>query len=372
MIYLDNTATTPLLPEIIDEMNRIFKQAWGNPSSVHSIGQIAKAELENARNSIASDLSAKSSELFFISSATEGIGLMIPNIIKKNQIQHIITSPIEHSAVLKTIQNCKSVELHMLDLDENGGLKLSNLEEKLTHCKGNKLVVLMHANNEIGTLLPLKKVSELCLQYDALFFCDMVQTIGKYDISFSKVSVDFAVASAHKFHGPKGAGILYIKSGRNYPPMIYGGGQERNMRSGTENVPAIAGMAKALELAKKDLNSRSQHIQHLKSHFIEHIKTEIPEIKFNGNSQKGGLYTLINISLPLKISREILNIKLDLAGLAASQGSACASGVMKNSSVIQHIYGEDRNALRLSFSFLNTIHEIEQAVDILKNIVNKK
>ncbi|MDD2411769.1 MAG: cysteine desulfurase family protein [Bacteroidales bacterium] len=372
MIYLDNTATTPLLPEVIDEMNRIFKQAWGNPSSIHSIGQIAKAELESARNTIASVLSAKSSEIYFTASATEGIGLMIPNIIKKNQIQHIITSPIEHSAVLKTIQHCESVEVHMLDLDKNGAFKLSNLEDKLSHCKGNKLVVLMHANNEIGTLLPFKKVSELCLQYEALLFCDMVQTIGKYDISFSKTNVDFAVASAHKFHGPKGAGILYIKSGRNYPPMIFGGGQEREMRSGTENVPAIAGMAKAIELAKKDLTSRSQHIQHLKSYFTERIKEEIPDIKFNGNSQNGGLYTLINISLPLKISPEVLNMKLDMAGLSASQGSACSSGVMKNSSVIQYLYGENRNALRLSFSFLNTIHEIEQAVDILKNIVHKK
>lgn len=372
MIYLDNTATTPLLPEVIDEMNRIFKQAWGNPSSIHSIGQIAKAELENARNMIASVVSAKSSEIYFTASATEGIGLMIPNIIKKNQIQHIITSPIEHSAVLKTIKNCESVEIHMLDLDKDGALKIDDLEDKLSHCIGNKLVVLMHANNEIGTLLPLKKASELCVQYDALLFCDMVQTIGKYDISFSKTNVDFAVASAHKFHGPKGAGILYIKSGKNYPPMIYGGGQEREMRSGTENVPAIAGMAKALELAQKELSSRSQHIQHLKSHFIERIKEEIPEIKFNGNSQNGGLYTLINIFLPIKISPEILNMKLDIAGLAGSQGSACASGVMKNSSVIRHIYGEDRNALRLSFSFLNTIHEIEQAVDILRKIIHKK
>ncbi len=370
MIYFDNAATTRLLPEVIGEMNRIFNEVWGNPSSIHSIGQIAKSELENARNTIANILSAKSSEIFFTSSATEAISLMIPNIVEKNKIDHIISSPIEHSAVKKTIKNISTAETHLLDLKEDGEINIDNLESKLKTLTGNKLVILMHANNEIGTLLPLKKVSELCSQYQALIFCDMVQTIGKYDINFEHTHIDFAVASAHKFHGPKGSGLLYVKSGKNYPPMIYGGGQERNLRSGTENLPAIVGMSMALKLAVEVRESRFQHISALKTQFINELKNVFPDIKFHGNSDISGLYSLVNISLPAHLSPEIINMKLDLQGFAASQGSACSSGILKKSAVISHLYGENKNALRISFSYLNTFEEVAQSVKIISQILH--
>jgi cysteine desulfurase len=370
MIYFDNAATTPLLPEVIGEMNRIFNEVWGNPSSIHSIGQIAKSELENARNNIANLLSAKSSEIYFTSSATEAISLMIPNIIQKNNITKIISSPIEHSAVLKTIANTAIQSVQMVELNPDGSIILEDLEQKLKEDPESSLVILMHANNEIGTLLPLKKVSELCKQHHALFFCDMVQTIGKYDINFEHTHIDFAVASAHKFHGPKGSGLLYIKSGKNYPPMIYGGGQERNLRSGTENLPAIVGMSMALKLAVEVRESRFQHISALKTQFINELKNIFPDIKFHGNSNISGLYSLVNISLPAHLSPEIINMKLDLHGLAASQGSACSSGILKKSAVISHLYGENKNALRISFSYLNTFEEVAQSVKIISQILH--
>ena len=370
MIYFDNVATTPLLPEVIGEMNRILNEVWGNPSSIHKIGQQAKAELENARNNIAQILSAKSSEIFFTSSATEAISLMIPIIVEKNKIDHIISSPIEHSAVKKTIKNISTAESHMIDLKEDGEINLEDLESKLALLSGNKLVVLMHANNEIGTLLPLKKVSELCSQYQALIFCDMVQTIGKYDINFEHTHIDFAVASAHKFHGPKGAGLLYIKSGKKYPPLIHGGGQERDMRSGTENLPAIVGMSTALILASQNRIERQNHIANLKAQFINELKLSIPEIEFHGNSDKEGLYTLVNIALPNQISSEILNMKLDIHGLAASQVSACSSGVLNKSAVITLLYGEEKNSLRISFSYLNTFEEVTKSVKIISQIIH--
>lgn len=369
MIYFDNAATTPLLPEVIGEMNRIFKNVWGNPSSVHTVGQIAKSELENSRNTIANILSAKNSEIFFTSSATEAISLMIPTIVNNNKIEHIISSPIEHSAVKKTLKSISTAQTHILDLKEDGEINLEDLESKLTLLSGNKLVVLMHANNEIGTLLPLKKVSELCTQHQALFFCDMVQTVGKYDINFENIHIDFAAASAHKFHGPKGAGFLYIKSGKKYPPLIHGGGQERDMRSGTENLPAIVGMTSALKLAIDNKESRFQHITALKTQFINELKALYPDMKFHGKSDKNGLYTLVNMALPSQLSSEIINMKLDLHGLAASQGSACSSGVMKKSAVISHLYGENTNALRISFSHLNTFEEVAESVKIISQIL---
>lgn len=370
MIYFDNAATTQLLPEVLDEMNRVFKEAWGNPSSVHTLGQKAKVELDNAREKVAGLLSAKTSEIFFTSSATEGIGLMLPNIIQTDHIQHVITSSIEHAAVLKTLNNIKGIEIHYVKLLTDGSVDLSDLYEKLEKIAGSKLVVLMHANNEIGNLLPVKKVSELCKKFNALFFVDMVQTIGKYKLDLSELNVDFAVASGHKFHGPKGSGLLFIKSGRVYPPILFGGSQERNMRSGTENVPAIAGFAKALEIAMSEINNRIEYVSELKQYFVQKLKSEIPVVKFNGSSEQDGLYTILNISIPTKLSNEMLNIKFDMEGVAMSQGSACSSGVNKPSAVIHQLYGDDRNAIRFSFSKYNTKSEVDRVMQVIHYVIN--
>lgn len=370
MIYFDNAATTQILPEVLDEMNRVFKEAWGNPSSVHTLGQKAKVELDNAREKIAGLLSAKTSEIFFTSSATEGIGLMLPNIIQTDHIQHVITSSIEHAAVLKTLNNIKGIEIHYVKLLTDGSVDLSDLYEKLEKIAGSKLVVLMHANNEIGNLFPVKKVSDLCKEFNALLFVDMVQTVGKYKIALDSLNIDFAVASGHKFHGPKGVGMLFVKSGKAYPPLLFGGSQERNMRAGTENTPAIAGFAKALEIAMSEIDNQIKNISDLKSYFVQKLKSEIPNVKFNGSSAEEGLYSILNVSLPTKLSNELLNIKFDMAGIAVSQGSACSSGVNKPSSVIQQLYGENRNAIRFSFSKFNTMDEVDKVVDFILILTN--
>ncbi len=369
MIYFDNAATTPTLPEVLNEMHRVASEAWGNPSSVHSIGQKAKFEIDNAREKVANLLSAKPSEIFFTSTATEGIGLMIPNIIKTNEIKHVITSPIEHTAVLKTIRNMENIEIHYVKLNGDGDVDLIDLKNILSSINEKKLVVLMHANNEIGNLLPVKKVSELCKEFNSLFFTDMVQTIGKYKISFNDLNIDFAVASGHKFHGPKGVGMLFVKSGKTYPPLLLGGSQERNMRSGTENTPAIAGFAKALEVAMNEIDKNVPQITELKSYFIQKLKIAFPKVDFNGNSDKVGLYTIINVALPTNISPEVLNMKFDINGITMSQGSACASGVNKASAIIQQIYGENRNSIRFSFSKFNTIKEVDKAMEVIVSII---
>lgn len=370
MIYFDNAATTQVLPEVLSEMNRVALEAWGNPSSIHSIGQKAKVEIDNAREKVANLLSAKTSEIFFTSSATEGIGLMLPNIVKTDKIQHIITSAIEHSAVLKTLKNIDGVEIHYVKLLADGSIDLSDLKGKLEKIAGSKLVVLMHANNEIGNLLPVKKVSELCKEFNALFFVDMVQTVGKYKIALDSLNIDFAVASGHKFHGPKGVGMLFVKSGKAYPPLLFGGSQERNMRAGTENTPAIAGFAKALEIAMVEMDERIKQVSELKLYFVQNLKSEILNVKFNGNSEEEGLYSILNVSLPTKLSNELLNMKFDMAGIAMSQGSACSSGVNKPSPVIQQLYGDTRNAIRFSFSKVNTKDEVDRVIQVIHNVIN--
>ncbi|MGI6320259.1 MAG: cysteine desulfurase family protein [Bacteroidales bacterium] len=367
MIYFDNAASTAPLKEVIEAMNETYKTAWANPSSIHTEGQRARVAIENARDKVAEVLSAKSSEIFFTSSATEAINLMIPLIVESNQIQNIITSHTEHPAILKTLQSLKNINIQYVKLDKNGEVELAHLDEVLSNNSKKTLVALMHANNEIGNLLPIKKVVEICKKHQALFFCDMVQTIGKYKVDLEKLQVDFAVASAHKFHGPKGNGILYIKSGKKYAPLLLGGSQERNMRSGTENISGIVGTAKALEEFEKHFEDRSKHIENLKKYCVKKLIENFPEVSFNGTSQNGGLYNLINFSLPLKnISRQAIDMKFDMAGIAISQGSACSSGVNQLSEIVKIVHGEKSNAIRVSLSFDNKIEEIDKFIEVIK------
>ena len=271
MIYLDNAATTPLAQEVIEAMNNIMKNYHGNPSSVHTFGREARVFIENARRTVSDILNVSPSEIFFTSCGTEAINTAIIGCINDLGIKHIVTSKIEHHAILHSIEkhNLKnSCEVSYVTLDNKGNIDLDDLR-KILQIKGRSLVCLMHANNEIGNLLPLKNTSEICSEYGSLFLCDTVQTMGKFKNDISSSHIDFAICSAHKFHGPKGIGFLYKNSDLNISPLIEGGGQERNMRSGTENIYGIIGLAKAMEVASKNIDSDISYIKSLKSYMIK-------------------------------------------------------------------------------------------------------
>ena len=291
MIYFDNAATTPLDPEVINIMTKVMKENFGNPSSIHYFGREARVIIEDARSIISSLLNVSPSEIFFTSGGTEAINMILKSCIFDLQIENIITSKLEHHAVFHTIdylETQKKFGINYVAFDKSGRIDLDDLKKNLQK-KPNSLVVLMHANNEIGTLLPIKKVSELCKEYDSLFFSDTVQTMGKFENNFKNLNLDFAGCSAHKLHGPKGIGFAYISGEIQLNPMIFGGGQERNMRSGTENIIGIAGMAKAFEVAYRDMKKNLDYLNELKLYMISELKKNISRIKFNGECQTAGL-----------------------------------------------------------------------------------
>lgn len=372
MIYLDNAATTPLDPEVIAAMADVMKNHFGNPSSVHTYGREARVLIEDSRNLIASLLNVASSDIFFTSCGTEGINTVMNSCIYDLGIRHIITSPIEHHAVLHTIEylvNGKKCDVEYTKLDTKGNIDLNHFES-LLKLNDRSLVCLMHANNEIGNLLPLKDVAKLNLSHNALFICDTVQTMGKYVNDLGNTDIHFAVCSAHKLHGPKGVGFLYIQDGMNIKPMLLGGGQERNMRSGTENIYGIVGLAKAIEVSRRDLGKIMKHVKALKSLMVRLLKDNITEVTFNGESEENGLYTILNVSFPKTQKSEMLLYNLDINGIAASGGSACTSGAVNVSHVLKAIgKNEDRVAIRFSFSKFNTFDEIEKTIEILKRIL---
>jgi cysteine desulfurase len=372
MIYLDNAATTPLDPEVIEVMSEVMKNYFGNPSSVHTFGREARVLVEDSRNSIAGLLNVLPSSIFFTSCATEGINTVMNSCVNHQGIKRIITSPIEHHAVLHTaehLQHQNKCTVEKVNVDSKGYVKLDHLEEILK-AGVPSLVCLMHANNEIGNILTLKEVARICSANHALFLCDTVQTMGKYSIDLGNLDVDFASCSAHKLHGPKGVGFLYLKDPSIVEPVLYGGGQERNMRSGTENIYGIVGMAKAFEVAYRDLEKNMQHVKSLKSHMVRLLKQNIPDVKFNGDSEENGLYTILNASFPSTPKSEMLLYNLDIEGIAASGGSACTSGAVNVSHVLKAIKaGKDRIAIRFSFSKYNTVHDIERTIEILKNVL---
>jgi cysteine desulfurase len=374
-IYLDNAATTPIDPLVVEEMIPVLNETYGNPSSIHTHGRIARSVIEKARKQIASFFNASPSELFFTSGGTEADNMILRAAVEDLGVKRIITSPLEHHAVLHTAEALKlhGVTLEIVKVDSKGKVDLNQLEELLKASADKTLVSLMHANNEIATLLPLKKVGELCKSYDAYFHSDTVQTMGHYPFDFQELNIDFATCSAHKFHGPKGIGFLYLNSEVKIYPMLTGGAQERNMRAGTENIYGIVGLAKALDLAYNNLEGHHKHIQSLKSYMIQRLVDEIPEVMFNGDSaSEDSLYTVLSVCFPSSDMDEMFLYNLDIEGISASGGSACSSGTNIGSHVLTSIgVPMDRPSVRFSFGRFNTIGDVDKCIEVLKKIYEK-
>lgn len=372
-VYLDNAATTPLDPEVFEAMKPFMLEDFGNPSSTHAHGRKVRAAIESARKKIAELLNCTPGEIIFTSGGTEADNAIIVSSIHTYGIKHVISSPIEHHAVELTLSNLAKqglVQLSMVNLDEKGHVDLDHLET-LLKANPNSLVSLMHANNEIGNLLDIQQVGDLCKQHRAYFHSDTVQTVGHYVHDLSKIQVHGMTAAAHKFHGPKGAGFMFIRKDKKIQPFVQGGAQERNMRGGTENVYGIIGLAKAMEIAYRDMEEHTRHIAALKSSMIEKIKTAIPGVSFNGDSANldKSLYTVLNVSLPESEENDMILFNLDLQGISASGGSACSSGATQGSHVLGALYPQSkRGAVRFSFSKYNTQEEVDVAVKALSEL----
>jgi len=370
-IYFDNAATTPIDPEVMKQMVQVMESQFGNPSSIHAHGREARSLIEKARKTIAGLLHTSPAEIFFTSGGTEADNTAIRCGIIDHGLKHAITSRIEHHAVVHTLEALEKagvIKLSFVDTDSKGNVNYEQLEQLLQDNE-RTFVSLMHANNEIGTLTDVERVGDICEKYNALFHCDTVQTVGHYQHDLSKFKVHFMVCAAHKLHGPKGTGFLYVNHKVKINPMIYGGSQERNMRGGTENIYGIAGLAKALEMAYTDMEAHQTHIQALKSYMIDQL-SQIPGVHFNGETDADkSLYTVLNVSFPEMEMADMLLFSLDIAGISASGGSACSSGTNIGSHVLNGIGANpNRPAVRFSFSKYNTLQEIDFAVDKIKEI----
>lgn len=375
-IYLDNAATTPLDPEVFEAMKPFMLEDFGNPSSIHGHGRKVRAAIETARKQIATLLNCTPGEILFTSGGTEADNTILSSAIETYEIKNIISSPIEHHAVEHTLAHLIKkgcVKMHHVKLDEKGHVDVAHLETLLKD-NPNALVSLMHANNEIGNILNIESTSELCNHYQAYFHSDTVQTMGHYKHDLSKIKVHGLAAAAHKFHGPKGVGFMFIRKDKKIKPFLFGGAQERNMRGGTENVYGIIGLAKALEIAYRDMDEHTNYIKNLKFHMIESLRANIPGVLFNGDSEHAdkSLYTVLNVSLPESSANSMLLFNLDLQGISASGGSACSSGAASGSHVLNFLDPESqRGAIRFSFSKYNTLNEINVVVDKLTEIFKK-
>jgi cysteine desulfurase len=371
-VYLDNAATTPLDKEVLKAMYDVMETQYGNPSSIHAHGREVRTLIEKARKTVAGLLHASPSEFFFTSGGTEADNMAIRCGIIDHGIKHAITSSIEHHAVLHTLQALEKsgvIRLSYVNIDLKGSIDFKHLEELLSSNE-RSFVSLMHANNELGTLTDIAAVGELCEQYNAIFHCDTVQTMGHYPHDLSQLKVHFLVCAAHKLHGPKGVGFLYINHAIKINPMIFGGSQERNMRGGTENVYGIIGLAKSLEIAYEEMDKHQEYIQGLKTYMMEELVKNVPGIEFNGETASGkSLYTVLNVSFPEMEMAEMLLFSLDIAGISASGGSACSSGTNIGSHVLNGIHANpDRPAVRFSFSKFNTREEIDYVVEKVKEL----
>lgn len=379
-VYLDNAATTAPYPEVIKKMTEVMQEYFGNPSSTHSFGRSAKNLVETARKHIAKLLGVTAGEVVFTSGGTEADNLILQSAVRDLQVKRIITTKIEHHAVTHTLQSLEQdfgVSVVYLPLQANSEIDYAVLETLLKESELKTLVSLMHINNEIGTLLDLHHIGKLCRENGALFHSDTVQSIGHFQLNFSEIPIDFATASAHKFHGPKGVGFAYIRKNSGLRPMIHGGEQERGLRAGTECVHNLVGMSEALRLSLENLEQERAYILELKRYFIEKIKSTLPQATFNGictDFQKS-TYTLLNVLIPMETSKAgILLFHLDLNGIACSKGSACQSGSQTGSHVLAEILPESlqtQPSLRFSFSKFNTKEELDYVVAVLKSFVEK-
>lgn len=374
-VYLDNAATTPIAPEVVEVMLPIFKENFGNPSSTHFFGRNAKALIETSRRTIAKFLNCQPSEIIFMSGGTEADNMALHASVFELGVKRIITTNIEHHAVGHTVESLAHhghAEMKLVNIDKKGNVDLNHLEEILQDGIPT-LVSLMHANNEIATLLPLKKVSEICRKYGAYFHSDTVQTMGHYSFDLQDLDIDFITCAAHKFHGPKGIGFLYVNKKTKVASFIHGGSQERGLRGGTENIYGIVGLAKAVELAYEDVSGHQNHVQSLKSYMIEKLKELFADVQFHGeiNPEKS-LYTVLNVCLPKTDKAGMLLFTLDLKGVAVSGGSACTSGATKGSHVLEGINADTtRPNVRFSFSRYTTKEEIDFALEQLNLIYLK-
>ena len=366
-VYLDNAATTPMAPEVVAAMSDVLLNHFGNPSSAHAFGRSSKALLETARRNIAQHLNCSSSELFFTSGGTEADNLACHIAVQELGVKRIISTSIEHHAVGHTVEMYRdryNVQLHNLSLDAQGHIDLSELDALLKDPIPT-LVSLMHANNEIATLIPLSQIAQLCRNYGAYFHSDTVQTMGHYAFDLKALDVDFITCAAHKFHGPKGIGFLYVNKRIKMAPMILGGSQERGFRGGTENLAGIVGLSKAFDLAYEDLQGHQTYVQGLKSYMMGRLKDHFSDIAFHGDTTpEGSLYTVLNVCFPPTEKASMLLFTLDLKGVAVSGGSACTSGAAKGSHVLEGI-GADmtRPNVRFSFSRYTTREEIDFALE---------
>lgn len=367
-IYLDNAATTPLDPEVFEAMKPFMLEDFGNPSSTHAHGRKVRAAIESARKKVAELLNCTPGEIIFTSGGTEADNALIMGAIKTYKIKHVISSPIEHHAVehtLSTLEKNGDIKLHFVRLNEKGHVDFDHFESLLKEFP-NALVSLMHANNEIGNLLDIERAGELCQKCNAYFHSDTVQTMGHYRHDLKKLKVHGLTGAAHKFHGPKGVGFMYINKDKKILPLIHGGAQERNLRGGTENTYGIIGLAKALEICYREMEEHETKINSLKKYMIEKLKAAVPGIGFHGDSDNlnRSLYTVLNVSFPESDENEMMLFNLDLQGISASGGSACSSGATTGSHVLNALYpGSKRGAIRFSFSKFNTKEEIDFAVD---------
>ncbi len=372
-VYLDNAATTPMAIEVIEEMTTVMKNHYGNPSSTHSFGRESKGVIEVARRKVANLIHAHPKEIIFTSGGTEADNMAISCAVNDLGVTRIISATTEHHAVVHCLEGDRAFKVDYVRLSEKGTVDYNHLEELLKEDQ-KTLVSLMHANNEIGTLLDIKKVAALCQQYGAYFHSDTVQTMGHYKIDVSTFKADFLTCSAHKFHGPKGIGFLYANKSLKVSPIIHGGSQERGMRGGTENLSGIVGLAKALELANDEVDEHQQHVQGLKSYMMEKLAGAIPGVSFHGETEpEKSLYTVLNVCFPPFENRSMLLFLLDLEGIACSGGSACTSGASTGSHVLRGINADvDRPNARFSFSRYTTKEEVDYAIEkIVQTVVGK-
>lgn len=371
-VYLDNAATTPIDPEVIREMAKVMQEDYGNPSSTHTFGRQAKNTLELSRKAIAKAIGATSQEIIFTSGGTEGNNWILRNAVTHLKVQRIITSRVEHHAVLHAVEALQrefGVAVDFVNIKPNGETDLAHLVELLSNLQPT-LVSLMHVNNETGAVLPLESVARICKQHQAFFHSDTVQSVGKVNLHLNLVPVDFITASAHKFHGPKGTGFLFARKGLSMGNLFFGGEQEKGLRPGTEATHNIAGMAKALELSIQNLESYTQHINSLKKYLLDALQIHFPGFKINGSSD--GFYNIANVLLPFAEEKTAMILfHLDMKGIAVSRGSACQSGSIKPSHVLAEMLPEadlKKPSLRISLSHYNTTDDIDYLIETLKTI----
>ena len=374
-VYFDNAATTPISKKVLDKMIPYMEDGFGNPSSIHKRGREIKSVIEKSRSKVADILSCEPGEIFFTSGGTEADNMFIINTVLEKKIDTIITSKVEHHAVLHCcdyLNKTQNINIKYVSINDNGEVDLDDLE-KITSNNKNSLVSLMHGNNEIGNINDLKTISKICEKNNVVFHSDTVQTVGHYAIDLNKINIQGIVGSAHKFHGPKGIGFLYLNNKHKISPFIHGGAQERNMRGGTENVYGIVGLSEALTLAYENMATHKEKIIALKSHMIESLKQKVKGVKFNGLSSDldNSLYTVLNTSIPNVDDQQMFLFNLDINNIAASAGSACSSGSDSGSHVLKEIKTEEGFVnVRFSFSKYNSIEEVDYVINKIVEITN--